>query len=167
MTIFSFDYKALDPIKVKGKSDFIPVFQPVGEKHRSQNVLWDRVKARVKPKKVLIGRDAQINVINSVFNIGSGIIVLEAEIGMSKSMLLHHVEHISSKEGVRYLKGNANSLQTAELHVWKSIFFQLFGLHKIRKKPDEQKQEAVVACLTEWCSEWLTYSKTNLMYQSN
>jgi hypothetical protein len=110
-------------------------------------------------------------VINSVFNIGSGIIVLEAEIGMSKptfckisneegkSMLLQHVEHISSKEGVRYLKGNANSLQQGELYIWRSIFFQLFGLHKIRKKTDEQKQEVVLTCLTEWCNEWINYSK--------
>ena len=86
-------------------------------------------------------------------------------------MLLQHVQGQSTKEGARYLKGKyffqgkpkkyvgtANSIQQGEFQVWKIIFSQLFGLHKMGKKSLDQKREHVHNMLSSLASDWMQYS---------
>ena len=88
----SFKFLKLPPIKVKGKTKPIPIFQP--SVLSPQSPLWERLKLFVQPGKAIYGRDSEIALIESVMVSKAGIVLIEGDVGIGKTILLQHIEVI-------------------------------------------------------------------------
>lgn len=85
----AFNFDLLPPIKVKGKLEPVAVFGPTVPKKTGTSVLWDKVKSSVKSTSAIIGRDAELAIIERILNEKQGIIMIEGDSGMGITYLLY------------------------------------------------------------------------------
>jgi hypothetical protein len=84
---------------VKGKSEPIPVFKPYKQMQRS--VLWDKVKQSIKKISKVYGRKAELAGILQSFKERRGVVVLEGDTGLGKTLLLDFVLPSAVESGYR------------------------------------------------------------------
>ncbi len=119
-----FETLALPQLKVKGKSQPVPVYRVVGEINQSR-------QTKLVQGSRLVGRAAeraQLNDMLSALAEGkSNVVVVEGEAGIGKSSLVVDWLNDVASYGVKSLVGATDAIERSTLyHAWKPIFSQLF-----------------------------------------
>ncbi|GAB4203779.1 MAG: adenylate/guanylate cyclase domain-containing protein [Roseiflexaceae bacterium] len=117
-----FTWEALTPIKVKGKSDLIAIYQP----HN----------AKPKPKRtnvLMVGREKERDSLRArlqaLLNGQSGPVVIEGEPGIGKSRLLSDLIEQAQNAGLQPLQGAGDAIERSTVYYpWRPVFAQLLGL---------------------------------------
>src|SRR5205814_1215141 len=122
-------FETLAPINVKGRSEPIPVFRPLGEAYPGAPA-----PGRASAGKPLIGRRAErqalVDRLRALRDRGEGgVVVLEGEAGIGKSRLLWELLRQARDDSVSLLSGAADAIDKATPYfAWRPVFRQLFGL---------------------------------------
>lgn len=120
----------LAPIAVKGKSKPVSVYRPADLVPKS--LLWEKLQFSVMPRNKIWGRKQSMAEIEASIMNGAGLIAIEGDPGSGKTMLLDYVQTWGGKMSTRVVRSAADPLEKDDpLKIWKAIFFQLFGLHRI------------------------------------
>jgi adenylate cyclase len=116
------EMEALEPIKVKGKSELIPIYRPVGEKPASP--LRRTALAGRKEEQALLQKRLED------LQAGKGsVVLLEGEAGFGKSRLLEVVAEEAGAQALRVLWARAEEgQQSSPLAIWKGVAGPVFGL---------------------------------------
>lgn len=139
---------------VKGKAEPVPIFRP--SKLEKKSILWDKLKQSVKPQKIY-GRMKQTAEIAIAIGKNDGVILIQGEPGIGKSVMLDYVMAEAQAQTVHYLKGAGDSLEKeSPFFAWRPIFLQIFGLHKSKQMIMEQKMKEILSKLN---IDWLEYGK--------
>lgn len=125
-----FNWKTLNPIKVKGKSDAIPVFSLEGT--------GDHISRLQEPIYALpmIGREAELALIDErikqTIRSRGQIIGITADAGMGKSRLVNEAIRISRLHSATGYVGECQSYGTNTSYlVWRSIWRSFFNLDEV------------------------------------
>jgi class 3 adenylate cyclase/tetratricopeptide (TPR) repeat protein len=122
----SLDFEALPPVTVKGKTEPVPVFRPVG-----QSVI------RGKHQNTLVGRGVELTRlgerIQDLLRASPGefsrLVVIEGEAGIGKSRLLEEMRRQAAAMGVIAYSGAGDAIEkSSPYHAWNGVFAGLFGL---------------------------------------
>ncbi len=133
---------------MKGKVDPVPIFRPT--KKDTKSVLWDKLKQVVKAPRAMYGRQVEMDTINELLTKQEGALFLLGDAGIGKSVLLDYAQMQARSFNLDNYRGAADALdQSTPFLAWKSIIEQLFGLHKMRHKPEPQRRQHVSDQLTK------------------
>ena len=92
----SYGFNALDPVKAKGYSELVPIFEPLSPLERS----WGRVQPNFVGRKKEIIELMGIARMTAMNHSKSSLVFISAESGMGKStMVVHAIEHIRKLMG--------------------------------------------------------------------
>jgi predicted ATPase/class 3 adenylate cyclase len=123
------DFRVLDPISVKGKSEPLAVAQPTGAHERRTN------EARsTRPGTQLIGRQAERLAISEALHRcrqggTAGTLLLIGEAGMGKTRLVAELLAQAAALGITALHGEADAIEAATPYfAWRRPFAELLGL---------------------------------------
>ncbi|RPI21504.1 MAG: adenylate/guanylate cyclase domain-containing protein, partial [Chloroflexota bacterium] len=118
------DFEELPAIMVKGKSEPVNVYRPLGVKNKAQGV-----GAQVR----IIGRKAErallAESIQSLKENKGRVIVIEGEAGIGKSLLVYDLQQQAHQEGIETLTGSGEAVEiSTPYYGWRGVFNQLFGI---------------------------------------
>ena len=138
-----FDMTALSPLKVKGKSQPVPVFHITG-------VASKPFEFRLPQNVRLVGRVAERARLNettrSLMDGQSNILFVEGDAGIGKSRLLEAWLSDVPADAVRIYTGSGDSIErSTPYHAWKQIFNSLFQLDALTD--DAARREVVLGQL--------------------
>lgn len=124
-------FEALSAIKLKGKAQPVPVFRPIDRRERS-----DR-----PAQAALVGREAERRLLEErleALTAGrGGPLVIEAEAGLGKSVLVGALAELAAARALPVLVGQGDALETGSAYqAWRPILAALLDL------PDSAPQEA-------------------------
>lgn len=140
------DFDILDPIKVKGKAEPVPVYHPLGRKAtiaHQQTAMVDRTGERVQLAKRLQ---------TLLRGIGS-IVLIEGEAGIGKSRLLAEILRQAETLNVKSLRGAGNAIdKSTPYYAWRSVFMQLFDFDLLPDDPAERRAEILARLETKFGS---------------
>jgi predicted ATPase/class 3 adenylate cyclase len=134
----AFNWTALEPLVLKGKSEPVPAFVLEGSSGRQSR----RASAHELP---LVGRTAELGVLEAALESARGgrgrIVGVCAEAGMGKSRLVAELLARASQGSVAIAAGSCQSYGTSTPYfVWRDVWRTLFGLDQ-RASTDEQLAE--------------------------
>lgn len=142
-----------EPVMVKGKAEPVPIFRP--SKFEKKSLLWDKLKQSFAVPKAIYGRQTEINILSEVLEQGSGVIVIQGEPGIGKSILLDHLQAEANELGRFYMRGGGDALEKdTPFFAWRPIFLQIFGLHKMNRKDKGPQRKQVISVLASEWHEW-------------
>jgi class 3 adenylate cyclase/predicted ATPase len=149
-----FQFKAWEPIRVKGKEQPVPVFEIVGVKSEAERGAWG------VNRSAFVGRLVELQALTDALDYavtGKGRIVhVVGEAGIGKSRLLEEFTQFIAERPTVCLRAEC---QAGETHVayaaWRQIFRQLCG---VEDDDGEERQRSKIAqtltaidpALTEW-----------------
>ncbi len=117
------NFARLPPVPIKGKGAPVAIFRPLGTQPPLSTPL------------PLIGRAAEQALLTSLLDCllhkrTSAVLILEGEVGMGKSRLLHDLlEHARAHATITLLGAGDALAHHTPYHAWRSVFQQLFHLH--------------------------------------
>jgi class 3 adenylate cyclase/tetratricopeptide (TPR) repeat protein len=160
-----FEFKALEPTKVKGKAEPVPVYRVLGAKAKPRRARWLETQGISSP---LVGRDAEFAAINScvvrLLNGQGGIVSIIGEAGVGKSRLMAEVHrHAAGVEGhppLLWLEGHTLSFgQAISYWPFQEVLWQYVGINEDDSEAEVwQKLEGrVTALFAEDTAEVLPY----------
>jgi predicted ATPase len=128
-------FETLPPITVKGKTEPVPIYRPLGTKQRT-----------VRSQRALIGRDKERTIIIAqiqqlVRSTASSsrtrahdslaVVLIEGEAGMGKSRLIDELHRQAEAMHVSILAGMGDASEQSTLYyAWRRIFSQIFDLEQ-------------------------------------
>lgn len=122
-------FEVLDPIKVKGKTDLIPIYRPAVDQEAADQSTdgphWsDRMFGREAERKLFDDR------LEALLANGHGSrLVIEGEPGMGKSHLLQQFQRRAAGRGALVLAGAGDPIETATPYrAWRRVFNRLYPL---------------------------------------
>ena len=121
-----FDFRAHDPIKVKGKTDPVPVFEVVGLK-------TDHTEDRQRIKTPLIGRSAEMGtLIERIDRLLAGdaqVVFLQSDAGIGKSRIQKEIEGYLHDKEVQILQSACHSFgRTVSYYVFVELLKRLLDM---------------------------------------
>jgi class 3 adenylate cyclase/tetratricopeptide (TPR) repeat protein len=145
------DFRALDPIFVKGKAEKVPIYRPEGEKDRAGGSGKARFVGREEILQPLLSRMGEIERPCGF--------LLSGEAGVGKSALLGMVRQGLDRRGVRYtLVPLASYSSTTYMSAWRLILFSCLGV--ARTDTPEIRSEALRAAVPPEDIEYLPLLNT-------
>jgi hypothetical protein len=76
--------------------------------------------------------------------------------------MLDYVQTENQAQSIHQLKGAGDSLEkSSPFFAWRPIFLQIFGLHKTKQMPVDQKMKEILSKLN---ADWLEYGKSYSKY---
>lgn len=147
-----FDFNALEPMQVKGKSEPVAVFEPVSERAavRGKSTLSVLEKEAPASEDTFIGRASELGRLQTLVtsvSAGNGQIVsITGEAGVGKSKLAQRLVRFALDAGFEGYGGDAQSFGTAIAYLaWQDIFTGYFGLNGAPTKQISQLTRRVAA----------------------
>jgi class 3 adenylate cyclase/tetratricopeptide (TPR) repeat protein len=131
-------FERLPAIQVKGCTDPVSVFRPVGEAQRA-----------APSGKALIGRQAErralMERLNALCERAEGsVVVMEGEAGIGKSRLLWELTQQAKADGVAVLGGAGDAIDRATPYfAWRPVFRQLFRLEGSPHSPEAWRKQTL------------------------
>ncbi len=135
------NFARLPPVPIKGKVAPVAIFQPLD------------TQPSLGTPPPLIGRAAEqaclIGLLDCLlYKRTSAVLILEGEVGMGKSRLLHYLLEHARAHATVTLRGAGDALaHHTPYHAWHSVFQQLFHLHLLPDDP-ATRQAHVLHSLT-------------------
>ncbi len=117
-----FDFQELPRLKLKGKSEPVPVFRPSL-----------RVANRAARAKSLVGRQGELNTLAAALDDleagKSSVVLIEADAGLGKSRLLEELRAMGRRrERIRGLHGSADAIEKNTAYLtWRNLLAMLFA----------------------------------------
>jgi class 3 adenylate cyclase/tetratricopeptide (TPR) repeat protein len=130
------EFEPLPLQKVKGRSDPVEVFHPIGQ-----------MKGVIRPSMELIGRQEEKALLaNALQELSRGaplqVIILHGEAGIGKSRLTEELIRQAETLNIRSYVGAADSIErTNPYHAWRPIFNKLFGIEETLNQPQFAEEE--------------------------
>lgn len=116
-------FEALAPISVKGRSQPVQVYRPLGRSERVQRVSAPMI-GRLREQSLL---EAQLAAL--LGGADGGLVVVEAEAGLGKSRLLAELGERAEASGVRVLTAVAEAIESnTAYYAWRPVFAAVFGI---------------------------------------
>ncbi len=128
-------FETLPPITVKGKTEPVPIYRPLGAKQRT-----------VRSQRALIGRDKERTIIIAQIqqlvrssasssrtraHESLAVLLIEGEAGMGKSRLIDELHRQAEAMHVSILAGMGDASEQSTLYyAWRRIFSQIFDLEQ-------------------------------------
>jgi predicted ATPase/class 3 adenylate cyclase len=114
-------FRALPTILVKGKTDPVAVYRPIGQARKVDGPT--AMLGRTEERATLAER------LGALEDGTAALVVVEGEPGIGKSRLLADLLEQAQARGVRSLSGAGDAIeQSTPYHAWRPIFTQLIGL---------------------------------------
>lgn len=132
-------FTAIEPIKVKGKKDPIPVYCPSARDTAAPGVMPGDREQRSKTE--MVGREHERELIGSrieslIKERRPGRIIIEGDAGIGKSRLIEFLLVKAVETGARVLAGAADSIESSTPYfAWRRVFVDLFGLESLPSDP--------------------------------
>lgn len=140
------EFRALDPIFVKGKAEKVPIYRPEGEKDRAQGTAKARFVGREETLESILSRFADTE--------ESCSLLLTGEAGVGKTAVLSRLRQGLDRRGIRYtLVPLASYSATTYMSAWRSILCSCLGV--ARTDSQEIRAEALRASVPPEDSEYL------------
>ncbi|MGB0385679.1 MAG: adenylate/guanylate cyclase domain-containing protein [Ardenticatenaceae bacterium] len=138
-------FETLTPIRVKGKTNLIPIYRPV-----------DTLKSPLShhSKSALVGRRAEIDLFSErlqAFLGGTGsLIIVEGEAGIGKSRLVEEFSDQALAKGITTLIGAADAVEkSTPYYAWRVVFKKLLGLHGLPQEAWRTHIEHILATMPD------------------
>ncbi len=118
-------FETLEPVVVKGKSQPIPIFRPLGEA---------LPHARLSGGSPMIGRVAEQRVVHDRLALlaskgEGGVVVIEGEAGIGKSRFVAGIVEVAGSHGLRALVAAADAIERSTSYfAWRGLFRGLLGI---------------------------------------
>lgn len=72
--------------------------------------------------------------------------------------MVDYIQKQAIEQQLRYIRSSINPLEKhSPFQIWKGVFQQIFGLHKTKKMPEEEKQKIVLSKLASIDENWTQY----------
>lgn len=140
------EFRALDPIFVKGKAEKVPIYRPEGEKDRAGETARTRFVGREEILETLLAKLGEAESTCSL--------LLSGEAGVGKTAVLSRVRQSLDRRGIRYtLVPLASYSATTYMAAWRTILLSCLGVS--RTDAPEIRVEALRAALPEEDAEYL------------
>ncbi len=131
-------FETLPAITVKGKSEPIAVYRPLGQN-----------KVSLQPLAAIIGRMEERAMLSDrcqlLIRTGeSRVIMIEGEAGIGKSRLVEDAANHGRMLGLTVLVGTADAIEkSTPYHAWRSIFAQLFDLEALPDSVEARRTQVL------------------------
>ena len=131
-------FEALDPIKVKGKVNPIPVYRP-----RQQGRMT--VDARLL-QTTIIGRNSEQTLLHQALhtlakNRQGQVLIIEGEAGMGKTMLIGELLRHARRQEIAILVGAGSSVgKSTPYQAWRPVFEQFFKFDTLPPNPETRRR---------------------------
>ncbi|HLF91668.1 MAG TPA: AAA family ATPase, partial [Anaerolineales bacterium] len=118
-------FEILPPITVKGKTEPVPIYRPLGIAEHA-----------LRPPTQIVGREVERERIASRLQTlqrggTGGVIILAGEAGIGKSRLVEDMLRQAEAMGIAVLAGAGDAIeQGTKYHAWRPVFRQVFGLDR-------------------------------------
>eukprot|EP00002_Diphylleia_rotans_P034920 TRINITY_DN7555_c0_g1_i1.p1 TRINITY_DN7555_c0_g1~~TRINITY_DN7555_c0_g1_i1.p1 ORF type:complete len:2453 (-),score=413.18 TRINITY_DN7555_c0_g1_i1:295-7653(-) len=135
-------FRPLPSIKVKGKTDTIPIYYPIE--------VIDMKEPMDQADMIIVGRDkARSRLLHLLKSIasgqGGGVVFLTGDAGMGKSCLSQELKYLAKSHFVRIFYGVADRIERCNpLFPWKSILYELLSLSSSTQMDSKQYSNAVI-----------------------
>lgn len=116
-------FDVLPPVQVKGKTEPVPIYRPLG-----------RMLATIRRRTMMVGRAAERALLRERLDMLArretpGVVIIEGETGVGKSRLINDLLHHADERGVISLLGAGDPIErTSSYHAWRPIFSDIFDL---------------------------------------
>jgi hypothetical protein len=139
-----YQFSALPPMRLKGLSNAVPVFQPLG-----------LVTSGRKRSTPMVGHHAEYDRVTRAVDelkAGSSFVgLIEGEAGMGKSTLLAQWSREAANSGIKVLVGGSESIHsTTPYFAWRDVLSALFGFRDDQSAKDRVDQLLNHCRGTEW-----------------
>ena len=133
-----FDFEILEPVRMKGKSEPVPIYRPLGRRMQTAYQARDRI--------TVIGRKDEVQLFDEqlktfVETRASCIVYVEGEAGVGKSHLVDYFEQSAEDAGCRVLYDGGDAIErSTPWYGWRSIVTGVLGVEDQRLEPEWLKR---------------------------
>eukprot|EP00002_Diphylleia_rotans_P027014 TRINITY_DN5405_c0_g1_i1.p1 TRINITY_DN5405_c0_g1~~TRINITY_DN5405_c0_g1_i1.p1 ORF type:complete len:2405 (+),score=475.09 TRINITY_DN5405_c0_g1_i1:72-7286(+) len=131
-------FKAVPPIKVKGKSEPISVYYPLGAKETAKSAMstTTRMVGRTREWSVL-----QENLEHMISEREGSVVLIEGDAGLGKSMLLGELRRAAQQSDIKTIYGSADRIERAtSLFPWRNALSDYIGFDSYDQSGDTNRQ---------------------------
>ena len=132
-----FDFQDLPKLKLKGKSEPVPVFRPSL-----------RVANRAARAKSLVGRQGELDILAAALddleNGVSSVVLIEADAGLGKSRLVLDLMSQARALDIRVLIGAGDAIEKGTPYLaWRAIFTAWSGLNSVSSEAEARRRHVL------------------------
>lgn len=130
----AFRWEALPAISVKGKSEPVQIYHPLGERKTQRSGGETILIGRIAERAILMDR------LQKLARGVSGIIIVEGDAGIGKSHLVDDLRQQAEAVRIGTFYGAGDSIdKSTPYYAWRSIFAQLFDIG-VLENPETQRR---------------------------
>ena len=135
-------FETLPPVMVKGKSQPVAIYRPIGP------------SARENLTMAMVGRERERQVVAEslkALNHGQGgVLVIEGEPGIGKSRLVNDLLEQAKTQGLPVLLGAADAVErSTPYHAWRNVFAKIFGIPDSMTDANERRSRVLARLGTD------------------
>ncbi|NWF81472.1 MAG: AAA family ATPase [Chloroflexi bacterium] len=141
-------FDALPPLALKGVAEPVPVYRPTLDGAPGAETIAADRSIEQDQGQALLGRERELALIAArvdhlVQHGRGGVIIIEGEAGIGKSLLLRHTRTLAAQRGAALLHGAGSPVEVPPYHPWRPVVAGLIG-----HDPSAPLAEAVRRALT-------------------
>lgn len=124
-------FETCDPIRVKGKSQPLPVYRPTAQLSQVRHLTIPLV-GRQQERSLLLQQ------LETLRQGRGGVVIVEGVPGIGKSRLIEDFIETAQKQGISLFQGAGEAMEkSTSYYAWRRIFSQLFQLDSLTSAPSE------------------------------